>query len=164
MFENEVEINVQPPRVLNLAIFQTAVAPYYIWKYVAWRADWWYRFEHQKLEYGDAERAYLTRKALWLDEFRFDSIPEEEKSLLISKELWIKKNYEQYLKEQRENANEAYKDSNKYKQYKRFMKKNKWTAFWATPTNEPPQIIVSPDWNCQPKIALVMHAEVVNYI
>ena len=30
VFENEVEISVQPPQVLNLVIFQAVVAPYYV--------------------------------------------------------------------------------------------------------------------------------------
>ena len=71
------------------------------------------------------ERAYLTRKAMGLDDFRFNGIEDEERAELIAKELWVEGHYEKYLKEQQTEQAEAYKDNARYKRYKRFMKKNK---------------------------------------
>jgi hypothetical protein len=48
------------------------VRPYTLYKYLEWRALWWYRIDHCKEELTDDDRHYLIRKHSGMSHARFD--------------------------------------------------------------------------------------------
>jgi len=54
--------------------------------------QWFLKFKLMRMEYGDEEKAYLTRKALGLTEGEWAASDEDEKAEYIAKELWVADN------------------------------------------------------------------------
>ncbi len=61
---NEVLLN----NPLYIHIVWMVSSPYHLLQYVVWCVRWWWRFSVRREEYGEEERAYLTRKKLKMSE------------------------------------------------------------------------------------------------
>ncbi|KAL1495483.1 hypothetical protein AB1Y20_016849 [Prymnesium parvum] len=63
---------------------------------VASMLGWVVKFNLLRLEYGPAEKAYLTRRAIGLSEAEWEAAEEQEKEDFIAKELWVAKNLSEW--------------------------------------------------------------------
>ena len=119
------------PLLTELPLIRFILLPVTLVKYLWDCAIWYYRFDILKQPYGAEERDLLTRKALGQSEDQWLSMEEQERTLLASKELWIKANMKAHkdaLEEEQRIKYEA-----KYKQYKRFMKKRSSGSLYSEP-------------------------------
>eukprot|EP00921_Rhytidocystis_pertsovi_P006851 GHVQ01011574.1.p1 GENE.GHVQ01011574.1~~GHVQ01011574.1.p1 ORF type:complete len:368 (-),score=63.00 GHVQ01011574.1:519-1622(-) len=92
-------------------------------------AIWIWKFYILGDDYGEAEQTYLTMKAIALTDYKWSKLSEEEKTALLSKQLWIKTNREVYGKEQEELERERRVNSTRYRQWKRWKKRNPDTTY-----------------------------------
>eukprot|EP01137_Pigoraptor_chileana_P008118 Opistho-2@54516 len=111
------------PSIRNVLAVRTLVLPYTIAMYVAWYARWIYKFNIKGHPLGLEETEYLTRRTLGLSEHKWKCVPEETKAEMLSRRLYLPGHLEAYKKEQEETMKERLANSARYKQYRRFMKK-----------------------------------------
>jgi len=111
-----------PPKLRELIGVQIILLPVTIlggiWFYVRWLV----KFGIMRSEYGPAEREYLTRRKLGLSEGKWQHYDEAAREQLVATELWHPENFVKYMKQLKEQRDETYADSGKYKRYQRYMK------------------------------------------
>jgi len=128
---NELKFSVNihggyaPPKITELLGIQVVLLPWTITKGIWFYLRWWILFDLMRSNYGPVEKEYLTRKALRISENKWKLQEEVYRNELIALELWKKPNLLAYMKLLEETKKAEYADSGKYKQYKRFMKKNR---------------------------------------
>lgn len=110
------------PKVSDLIWVQLLILPYTIVMYIYWYLSWFWRHTIMKLPYDEEEKLYVIRKFLKMGQHQFDSQEEEKIQEFLDKELWIKENFEEWFEEQEELNKKQLAESNKYKQYRRYMK------------------------------------------
>merc|ERR1719361_91218 len=74
-------------------VIQLAMLPYYILLSMIWWSKYLFR-RLRKLEYNDEELSYLTKNAV--GRVAWDAANEEERSEMMTKELWISSNLEEW--------------------------------------------------------------------
>ncbi|XP_063911717.1 dnaJ homolog subfamily C member 25 homolog [Zophobas morio] len=110
------------PSITDVLWIQLILAPYTIAKYIFWYVSWIWRHTIMKQPYSDEEKLYLIRKYLKMGQYQFDSQEEGRKQDFLDKELWIRENFDEWFKEEEENAKKQLAENNKYKQYRRYLK------------------------------------------
>lgn len=110
------------PKITDILWIQLVVFPYTLLKYVVWYATWIWNHSILKKPFSEEEKLYLIRKNLGMGHDQFESIEDEKKQEYLDLELWIKENYEDWRKEEEENMKKQLAESNRYKQYRRYLK------------------------------------------
>lgn len=64
--------------------------PYTIAKYIYWYANWIYKFNLCKQEYGIEEKFYLIKKYMGCSTAQWVALEDNEKDAFLRKKLWIK--------------------------------------------------------------------------
>lgn len=86
--------------------------------------SWFVKFTVLRMEYGEDEKEYLTRKATGLTEADWNASDEEEKAELIAKELWLPDNLAAWEEELATQSKlDSPRKSGKEKQLARKLKK-----------------------------------------
>jgi len=132
IMRQRVQVDGSSPRPMewsNLAIFQILLVPVNVARWLQWEIRWFWLFTLKRLEYGAEEEAYLTRKTIRLTGAKWDRLDDLKRSELIQRKLWIGENYAAYLKEENERERDSRISSAKYKQWKRWKKKNPDTSY-----------------------------------
>jgi curved DNA-binding protein CbpA len=93
-----------PPDASKLFVTQLITLPVTIMKWLAWYVRWLVMFDIAGQPYGDAEKAYLTRKALDISESRWESLEETKRSDHLAKELWVAEKLAAYEREHAKGA------------------------------------------------------------
>jgi hypothetical protein len=120
----EAEIGDAMPRApllqdtLAFAIF---TAPLTCSTGFVWNVSWFFKFKLLGQEYGDAERQYLTRKAVGISAAGWEATEAAERDELVARELWLP---EQLAAYEEENAGPRGNKSAKEKRAARQKKKN----------------------------------------
>ncbi|KAL1492026.1 hypothetical protein ABEB36_012530 [Hypothenemus hampei] len=124
VIENKMDIKgaYAKPKVSDVIWIQLIILPYTIVRYVYWYLSWFWRHTVLKQPYSDEEKLYIVRKYLKMGQHQFDSQEDEKLQEFLDKELWIKANFEKWFSEQEELAKKQLAESNRYKQYRRYMK------------------------------------------
>lgn len=125
VIENEVQLSgggFSKPNFWSLVMFRFVLLPVTITRWLHSCAVWHWRFTVKKEEYGEAEQAYLSRRALGLSEDRWKMVEEAEKEDYVRRRLWVKENLDAFKAEKEEEMREKMAKSGAYKRYKRFMK------------------------------------------
>lgn len=110
------------PEIKDLIWIQLIILPYTIFVYICWYASWIWRHNLLKKPFSEEEKLYLIRKNLKMGQHQFDSLEDHKKDEYLSRELWIKDNFDIWFKEEEENMKKSLAESNKYKQYRRYIK------------------------------------------
>ncbi|KAJ8971370.1 hypothetical protein NQ317_016565 [Molorchus minor] len=110
------------PQLSDVLWVQLIIFPYTIVKYIYWYVSWFWRHTILKQPYSEEEKLYLVRKYLKMGQHQFDSQEDEKKQEYLHKKLWIKENFDEWFVEEEENAKKQLAESNRYKQYRRYMK------------------------------------------
>ncbi|EEZ98325.1 dnaJ homolog subfamily C member 25 homolog [Tribolium castaneum] len=110
------------PSITDILWIQLIMSPYTIAKYIYWYISWIWRHTILRQPYNDEEKLYIIRKYLKMGQYQFDSQEDEKKEEFLRRELWIRENFDEWFKEEEENAKKQLAESNKYKQYRRYLK------------------------------------------
>jgi hypothetical protein len=78
-----------PPDASKLFVTQLITLPVTVMKWLGWYVRWLVMFDIAGQPYGDAEKAYLTRKALEISEARWENLDETKRADHLAKELWV---------------------------------------------------------------------------
>jgi len=109
----------------DLFFVQVFVWPYYLYNWFAFYIRWYVKFVIMKEEYGEVEKEILIKKNLrsqFESSSQWEEMFDEKKELFFEKELWIKSNADEYIKQKEEAERQERAESTKWKQYRRFMK------------------------------------------
>lgn len=110
------------PSILDILWIQLLISPYTLAKYIFWNISWTWRHTILKQPYSEEEKLYIVRKFLKMGQHQFDSQEEDKKEEYLHKELWIRENFDIWMKEEEENAKKQLAENNRYKQYRRYLK------------------------------------------
>ncbi|CAH1175762.1 unnamed protein product [Phaedon cochleariae] len=110
------------PSITDILWIQLILSPYTLVKYIYWYISWIVRHTVLKQPYSEEEKLYIIRKSLKMNQHQFDSQEDEKKQEFLYRELWIRENFDEWFKEEEENTKKQLAESNKYKQYRRYMK------------------------------------------
>ncbi|CAG9765108.1 unnamed protein product [Ceutorhynchus assimilis] len=110
------------PKITDLVWIQLLILPYTIAIYIYWYCSWIWRHTVLKQPFNEEEKLYIIRKFLKMGQHQFDSQEDEKKQEFLDKGLWIKENFDEWFEEQEEITKKQLAESNRYKQYRRYMK------------------------------------------
>ena len=124
VIENKMDIKGahRKPTIYDILWLQIVFFPVNLVKYVAWWVQWTWRFTIRNEEYGREERIYLICRNMKISPSAWESLEEDVQENYVSLELWIKPKWLQYKREQEEEARIKMAESNRHKQYRRYMK------------------------------------------
>jgi len=125
VFESEVRISGSGgsrPSVGGLIGVRAALLPVDICRGLYSFARWHWRFSVRGEEYGEEEKAYLTRRALGLPDSAWAGLEPRARGELLARELWRPEHLQAYAAEQEEQLRERRSQSGAYKRAKRWMK------------------------------------------
>lgn len=106
------------PSWKDLIIVKVAKFPFHFGKVATWQIGYWIR-RIQKLDLTDEEKAVLTERAV--GHVVWELATEEQRQVMIGKELWILDNLAEYKDEQEFNK----LSKTEQKNYNRYAKRNK---------------------------------------
>lgn len=117
------------PSVYRLWIVKLLLLPISLFGWLRFQLTWFWRFSVRREKYSDEEKWYLIKKLLrnhgkGMSEEQLDDMPEEEKERMMSRELWIRSNFEAFKAEEEEKSRERNATSSKMRRFRRFMKNN----------------------------------------
>lgn len=123
--ENSLDIRggYSKPRIADVLWIRIVLLPYTILCYIAWLLRWHWKFTIKREEYGDEEKAYLIRRKMGLTSIQWDAMEAAQKDALFSRQLWIEANFQEFKEEQEEEMRVKLAQNNKFKAYRRYMKK-----------------------------------------
>lgn len=110
------------PHITDILWIQLVLLPYTISKYLFWYLSWIWNHSILKKPFNEEEKLYLIRKYMKMGQHQFDSIEDDKKQEYLDLELWIKENFDEWHKEEEENMKKQLAESNRYKQYRRYLK------------------------------------------
>eukprot|EP00922_Rhytidocystis_sp_ex-Travisia-forbesii_P065589 GHVS01097433.1.p1 GENE.GHVS01097433.1~~GHVS01097433.1.p1 ORF type:complete len:230 (+),score=39.17 GHVS01097433.1:86-691(+) len=90
---------------------------------------WHWRFTIMGDDFGDGEKTYLTKKKAVISDAKWTALSDAEKKALLERKLWIRENCEEYTKEREEEEREKLVNTTRYRQWKRWKKKNPDTSY-----------------------------------
>lgn len=110
------------PTIMDILWIQLLIFPYTLLKYIAWYIMWIWNHNILKKPFSEEEKLYLIRRNLKMGKDQFESVEDDKKQEYLDLELWIKENFEEWKKEEEENMKKQLAESNRYKQYRRYLK------------------------------------------
>lgn len=110
------------PTLRDILWIQLILLPYSLFKYLYWYLSWFVRHTILQQPFDEEEKLYIIRKYLKMSEHQFESELDTKKDLFLSRELWIRENFDQWFEEEKENVKKQLAENNKYKQYRRYIK------------------------------------------
>jgi len=110
------------PTIKDILWIQLILLPYTIGAYFVWQAKWIWKFNIKKEEYGEEEKLYIIRRYMKLGALQFDSLLLDNKDEFLSKELWIKPNFDEWKAEKEEELKRRMAENAKYKAYRRYLR------------------------------------------
>jgi len=124
VIENKMDIKGahRKPTIYDILWLQIVFFPLNLVKYVAWWVQWTWRFTIRNEEYGREERIYLICRNMKISLSAWESLEDDVQENYLSLELWIKSKWLQFKREQEEEARIKMAESNRHKQYRRYMK------------------------------------------
>jgi len=123
---NDIPLTAPGKGYLDTVLGFLLLLPLDLAKLIFLQLRWFVLFSIMRKEYGPDEMEQVTRSKIGFSASKWVSIPEEEREELVGKMLWLPENFEIYdqgRKDEAEKAKQKMMESNKYKMYKRQMKK-----------------------------------------
>ncbi|KAG5898824.1 hypothetical protein JTB14_018784 [Gonioctena quinquepunctata] len=110
------------PSYADLLWIQLIIFPYTVLKYIYWYLSWIVRHTILRQPFDEEEKLYIIRKNMKMSQHQFDSQEDDKIQEFLDRELWIREHFDEWFKEEEEHAKKQLAESNKYKQYRRYMK------------------------------------------
>lgn len=111
------------PEIMDILWIQIIILPYTLCMYSIWYFKWIWKFTILRHAYGREEKLYLIRKNMGMGTHQFKNLDDATVEDYFDEELWIKENYIQWKEIQDEEMKKSLAENNKYKQYRRYIKK-----------------------------------------
>ncbi|SCM08746.1 DnaJ protein, putative [Plasmodium chabaudi adami] len=91
--------------------------------FIIWIIKWIVKYYILNSEYDESDKIYITRRCLNMSLDKWNALDEDNKKMLLKKELWVKEKKQEFLDEIREKERLEKISSGKYKKEKRMKKK-----------------------------------------
>ncbi|EDO44964.1 predicted protein, partial [Nematostella vectensis] len=111
------------PSIMDVLWIRIVLFPYTLVMYITWLVRWYWKFTIKGEEYGDEEKIYIMRKNMGISSTQWEALEESQVEYFFKRELWVQHNFEEYKEEQEEEMRQKLAQNNKYKAYRRYMKK-----------------------------------------
>lgn len=113
------------PTIFNILWIQLLISPYTITKNLIWYIKFCRKhFLSKDPDYTEEEKYYLIRTYLKVGVHEFELIEEEIREGYLEKKLWIREKFDAWKVIEDENRKVKLAENNKYKQYRRYIKKS----------------------------------------
>ncbi|XP_065175057.1 dnaJ homolog subfamily C member 25 homolog [Sycon ciliatum] len=112
------------PSPWNILWIHLVLSPYYLTCYLLWLASWHWRYSIKRQSLTDEDKEYLSWKLLKLSQSRWEALQDHEQEDILEREVWIPENLKAYTQEKEDEAKAKLAENSRYKQYRRYMKKN----------------------------------------
>jgi len=124
VIENKMDIKGahSKPTMYDVLWVQMVFFPVTLVKYIVWWVSWIWKFNIKKEEYGIEEQIHLMCKNMSMKRSAWDSLEDDVQEDYIRRQLWMKPNWLEFKREQEEAARIKMAESNRHKQYRRYMK------------------------------------------
>jgi len=124
VIENKMDIKGahRKPSMCDILWVQMILLPVTIVKYIVWWVSWIWRFNIKKEPYGKEEQIYLICSNMKISLSAWDSLEDDQQEKYLKRQLWIKAKWLEFKTEQEEEARIKMAESNRHKQYRRYMK------------------------------------------
>uniref|UniRef100_A0A7E4V8R4 J domain-containing protein n=1 Tax=Panagrellus redivivus TaxID=6233 RepID=A0A7E4V8R4_PANRE len=123
----EENINVsggyKPASLKNTLLWVIITSPLYFPQWAMKRGSLAYR-QYKDLELTHEDKVYLIRRNLDMSADQFEALDADEVKEYFELKLWIPEAYTEYKKKKEVEEKERLASSGRYKQYKRFMRRN----------------------------------------
>ncbi|XP_031568138.1 dnaJ homolog subfamily C member 25-like [Actinia tenebrosa] len=123
--ENSLDIRGghSKPSILDVLWLRIVCFPYHLIMYIAWLIRWYWKYSIKREEYGDEEKEYLIRRNMGMSQIQWDALEKSQHDEFFDRQLWITEHYKEFKEEQEEEMRRQLAQNNKYKAYRRYMKK-----------------------------------------
>eukprot|EP00320_Phaeocystis_rex_P020685 CAMPEP_0119075406 /NCGR_PEP_ID=MMETSP1178-20130426/79981_1 /TAXON_ID=33656 /ORGANISM="unid sp, Strain CCMP2000" /LENGTH=332 /DNA_ID=CAMNT_0007057627 /DNA_START=33 /DNA_END=1031 /DNA_ORIENTATION=- len=115
----EIAKECKQPHYQDTLAWKLFIAPLEVYYHGQANLSWFMRFTLLRGEYGPAEKAYLTRKALQLRDAEWAEYSEQEQEQLVELELWDKANLAAYLEGEQRGSTKSAKQKREERAAKR---------------------------------------------
>jgi len=124
VIENKMDIKGahSKPTVRDVLWIQMILFPVTMVQYIVWWVSWIWRFNIKQEPYGDEEKIYLICKNMKITRSAWESLEDDQHEKFFRRQLWIKTNWTEFKREQEEEARIKMAESNRHKQFRRYMK------------------------------------------
>uniref|UniRef100_A0A914GS90 J domain-containing protein n=1 Tax=Globodera rostochiensis TaxID=31243 RepID=A0A914GS90_GLORO len=123
----------RPPRVFDTLAVQLVVFPIIATKLMAWWFRWAIKYWVRREPYDEEAKLYMIRKNLKQSEEQFLATEPKLLDEYMALELWNRTEFDRWKEAKDLEEKERLSNSGRYRQYKRFMKKQaggeKWSFF-----------------------------------
>ncbi|CAH8852885.1 unnamed protein product [Trichobilharzia szidati] len=111
------------PSLKRVLLFRLLFFPWTCFLWLRWMLHWVVNYWILRRPYNEEAQIFITRRRLKMNETEWDYLGAEQQAKYLSKELWIKENYQKFLVEQEElNRIRAAEDTD-LKRYRRYTKR-----------------------------------------
>uniref|UniRef100_A0A915EKC0 J domain-containing protein n=1 Tax=Ditylenchus dipsaci TaxID=166011 RepID=A0A915EKC0_9BILA len=110
--------------IYDTLAWQIITLPLILFRYLAWWTVWAKKYWIQKQEYDEEAKLYLIQKHLKINSDQFLALGEKTIDDYMAKQLWKKSEFDHWKEVKDMEDKEKQNNSGKYRQYKRFLKKN----------------------------------------
>ncbi|CAD5110944.1 DgyrCDS300 [Dimorphilus gyrociliatus] len=111
------------PSIKDVLWFQLALLPWYTFQYIVWYIRWIWKFNICGNPYTREEHEYLIRRNMKLSEGKWNALEEYDREDFYRMELWIDEKFQEWKENKEEEEKQKLAESNKYKIYRRYMKR-----------------------------------------
>ncbi|CDU17847.1 DnaJ protein, putative [Plasmodium yoelii] len=91
--------------------------------FITWIIKWVIKYYILNCEYDESDKIFITRRCLNMSLDKWDALDDDNKKMLLKKELWVKEKKKEFLAEIKERERLEKISSAKYKKEKRMKKK-----------------------------------------
>uniref|UniRef100_A0A914C7H7 J domain-containing protein n=1 Tax=Acrobeloides nanus TaxID=290746 RepID=A0A914C7H7_9BILA len=109
--------------IYDTLAWQIIIFPLTLFHWSVWKAKWVNKYWIKREDYDEEAKLYLIRKNMKLSEAQFQGLESREIDEYLEKELWKKAEFDKWKEEKELGEKEKLANSGRYKQYRRFMKK-----------------------------------------
>ncbi|KAL3089973.1 hypothetical protein niasHS_006425 [Heterodera schachtii] len=113
----------RPPRILDTLAVQLLFFPIIGAKLIAWWSRWAFKFWIRRQPYDEEAKLYMIRKNLKQSEEQFQATEPKLMEEYMACELWKRAEFDRWKEDKDKEEKERLSNSGRYRQYKRFMKK-----------------------------------------
>ncbi|CAH1114483.1 unnamed protein product [Psylliodes chrysocephalus] len=110
------------PTIMDILWIQLVIFPYTLVMYIYWYLSWFLRHTLLRQPYNEEEKLYVIRKNMKMSVHQFNSQEDDKIQEFLDAELWIRENFDEWYKQEKEKAKKQLAENTKYKQYRRHIK------------------------------------------
>jgi len=99
------------------------LSPIWLYHQAIWWSKWILKYWIRKEEYDEEAKIFLIRRNLKISEEQFNALEDDQVDEYFARELWKRPEFDHWKEEKDKEEREKLANSARYKQYRRYMKK-----------------------------------------